>query len=296
MDGPSGQDIEEISSFNEQNHTVCLSALLGDVENKLALARQMLRLINQGIEKHTDEFRAQAAELIRTRRSQVANHTTQFEQKMAALGITVKKRPGATEPVNVQVKRNVQLLRTPPLKAVQIDEPFLTSDAMTEIVALINQSGRGFETAPGVYSKLGEEDLRTIILGHLNAVFASSAATGETFSVAGHADIVLNAPGGAVLIVECHYWDGAALYAQKIEQLFSYLTWRHTVAAMITFSRRRSLTGVMEEADRAIQEHQSYRSGFVARSETYRVSAHEHPTDPAKTVEVHHLLFNLASS
>ena len=71
------------------------------------------------------------------------------------------------------------------------------------------------------------------------------------------------------------------------------MTWRHTVAVLITFSRNQGLTSVVREAQRATQEHPSRRGEIVAKTDTYFVSNHVHPDDPDKTVEVHHLLFNL---
>jgi hypothetical protein len=111
--------------------------------------------------------------------------------------------------------------------------------------------------------------------------------------VRGDTDILLNVPGGAVLVAECHKWDGPGLYAAKLEQLFDYVAWRHTAAVMITFSGRESLTAVIQKADGAITSHSSYRRGFESKTSTYRVSSHAHPSDEQKAVEIHHLFFNL---
>ena len=129
--------------------------------------------------------------------------------------------------MNVRVKRAVRLLREPAKHKPGPAEPRLTPETVAEIVGLIDQSGRGFETAPGTYGKFEEEDLRNVLLGHLNSVFMADAATGETFSKRGKTDICLRASGGAVLIAECKFWGGAKLYGATLEQLFGYLTWRH---------------------------------------------------------------------
>jgi hypothetical protein len=144
-----------------------------------------------------------------------------------------------------------------------------------------------------VFGGLREEDLRTIILGYLNAVFARPAATGETFSVSGKTDILLNVTGGAVLIGECHWWAGESTYVDKLEQLFRYVTFRQTAAMMITFSDRASLTEVVAAATTAIRAHSSVRSAVGEPASTRRTSSHKHPRDPEKIVEVHHLFFDL---
>ena len=96
-----------------------------------------------------------------------------------------------------------------------------------------------------------------------------------------------------MLIAECKFWGGAKLYAATLEQLFGYLTWRHTAAVVITFVRNKGLTNVLAESDRAVQDHASYRSAYTVRTATYRTSVHEHPEDHEKTLEIHHLFFHL---
>ena len=91
---------------------------------------------------------------------------------MQAIGVSVERRPGAVEPVNVQVRRAVRILRQAPTAAPGPGEPQLVPESVAAIVQLIDQSGKGFGTAPETFAKLGEEDLRNIILGHLNAVFS----------------------------------------------------------------------------------------------------------------------------
>ncbi len=195
--------------------------------------------------------------------------------------------------MNVQVRREVAVLRQVPAKPTQPTDPYLDAETVKQVVRLMDQAGKGFETAPAVYGKLGEEDLRTIILGYLNAVFDTFAATGETFSVRGKTDTYLNVQNRAVLIAECKRWSGAEKYAETIDQLFGYTAWRHAQAVMITFSYNKGLMRVVREADAAIQQHRSYRGEFVEKHPTYRVSTHEHPSDCDKRLQVHHLLFNL---
>jgi hypothetical protein len=164
---------------------------------------------------------------------------------------------------------------------------------MTQIVGLIDRSGKGFETTPGVYAALGEEQLRDIILGHLNAVFGLAAATGEAFSKKGKTDILLRVPDGVVLIAECKFWNGAKQFGATIDQLFGYLTWRHTYGIVITFSKNKGLTGVVEAAKEAVSKHESYKGGLRGVGDTHLVSIHTHPDDDEKSVEVHHLFYNL---
>jgi hypothetical protein len=63
---------------------------------------------------------------------------------------------------------------------------------------------------------------------------------------------------------------------------------------MITFSKNKGLTNVVNEADEATKAHPSYKQGSLkVNGITYRTSTHEHPNDAQRTVEVHHLFFDL---
>jgi hypothetical protein len=197
------------------------------------------------------------------------------------------------EALNVLAKRGIHIVRQPPSTAAGPAEPQLDRGSIAAMVQLINQSGKAFETTPGTYGKLEEEDLRNIILGHLNAVFTLGPSIGDTFSRGGKTDILLRVPGGALLIVECKFWGGAKLYQATIDQLFRYVSWRHTNGIIVTFSRTENLERVVAEANRATEDHPTYRRGLPDQTLTYRTTLHAHPADSPKNIEVHHLFFDL---
>ncbi len=282
--------VSEMASFRERDHMVVLRLPLDDSERLLEDLRKMFGHINEDIERLTPNFRPRVLKLVTTRREQVEAHVSKFKETMRKIGVEIKKKPGAVEPVNVNVRREIRLLRE---ESSQPEQPELTAESMTQIVGLIDKSGKGFETTPGAYAALGEEQLRDIILGHLNAVFGLAAATGEAFSKSGKTDILLRVRDGVVLIAECKFWDGAKQFGETIDQLFGYLTWRHTYGIVITFSKNKGLTGVVEAAKEAVSKHESYRSALRDLSDTHLESIHTHPDDDDKSVEIHHLFYNL---
>jgi hypothetical protein len=253
----------------------------------------LMEFINTDITPRTPGFRQQVKHAVQMRRSQVATQRQRREEMMRSLGVPIAKRQGATEPVNVQVRREIKVLREQPVKPAGPKERHLDSESEQAVVGLIHQAGQGFETTPAVFGTLQEEDLRSVILNYLNTVFDTTAATGETFSNRGKTDIFLNVQGRAVLIAECKKWHGAQKYSETLDQLFGYLTWRHPSAVMITFSINKGLRKVVSEADHVTQEHDSYSGGFVEHHATYRLSNHQHPRDPDKVLKVHHLCFDL---
>ena len=286
-----GPSISEFAHFRQHDHVITFRLRLNDVSRYVDLMRHMFRSINQDIEGLAPTLRPRVLDLVKQRREQVAAHVSRFEEAMSDLGIQVKRKPDGVEPVNVQVRREIKVLRDKPAMS---SEPYLKPDSLREIINLMDQTGKGFETSPSSYAPLNEEQLRDIIVNNLNAVFDTTAATGETFSKSGKTDIFLATPSGAVLIGECKFWHGAKSYGKSIEQLFRYLTWRHTVAVLITFSRNRSLTNVIEEAKEATEEHASFTRDLKSLGASYFTSVHTHPNDAGKTVDIHHLLFNLS--
>lgn len=172
-------------------------------------------------------------------------------------------------------------------------EPILNKNSVVNLIHYIRNSCLSFEITPEVFSKHNEEELRNIILGHLNAIFGGEA-TGETFNKLGKTDISLRIAEGNVLIIECKYWHGKKKYIDGISQLFRYLTWRQNYGILVTFARRRGFTEVIRKAKEATQEHGIFISISISeRSTSEFVTEHRFPDDVEKKVEIHHLLFNL---
>jgi hypothetical protein len=281
------------ASFRADDHMVIIRTSVGEVKRRLEEVQRMIEYLKADISGWASTFPSRILELVEQRKVQVTRYSQQFEQKMTELGIVVRKKPGAIEPINLQVKDEVRLLREVSTAQASQQDQYLAAESVTSIVGLIDQAGKGFELTPRTFGKLEEEELRDIIIGYLNAVFDRIVATGETFSKGGKSDIFINIDGRAVLITECKYWGGQKRYGEDLAQLFGYTTWRHPVGVMVIFSRAKGLVKVIGEADRAIQSHASYRGSLEEPSQTHRISLHEHPDDPDKTITVHHLFFNL---
>ena len=284
------------AEFNLVNHVLTITTFSAEVEQKLKLLKTMMAYVNRDIELQNPNLLQYVWDALRRRRREAAQANRQFVEKMEKLGIPIGRRPGAIEPIALEVRQEIVLLREEGPNADPM-QPHLAPKNLAEIIGLIDKSGKNFEATPEVYSKLQEEQLRDIIVGNLNSVFLYTVAAGEVFSKGGKCDILINAPGGVALIAECKKWGGQALYNETISQLFGYMAFHHTIGIMITFSTRKGLTNAISEAKRAIREHPSFLTGsLVDKTTTYCISTHEHPDDPLKRIEVHHLFFNLYSS
>ena len=82
--------ISEMCSYDSHTHTLVLRVPLADAASFLAMARDMIRMINDDITQRTPEFRQQVSELVRGRRSQVARQQEQFAAAMETLGVSLK--------------------------------------------------------------------------------------------------------------------------------------------------------------------------------------------------------------
>src|SRR4029077_2553403 len=173
------------------------------LEAVFKVALNMSAIINRDIATETPHFKEEISHAIQARRWAARQTIQSFEKVMTNLGILVTERPDAVQPINVSVKREVRVLREAPPNPEGPSDAYLEPASLDQILRLIDQAGKGFELTPATFARLGEEDLRNIIINYLNAVFSSNVASGETFSKGGKTDILLNIPSGAVLIGEC---------------------------------------------------------------------------------------------
>lgn len=164
------------------------------------------------------------------------NKLNQHQNIIKALNIPLKKRPDAPEISQLPIKR--KLVR--PLPEVSKEgyrQEVGISDADYEfILSVIRHEGRTFETTPKTYAVHDEEELRNIILAHLNGHFQGDA-TGETFLKKGKTDIRIENSDRAAFVAECKIWKGSKEIQTSCDQLLGYLTWRDCKAALIVFNK-----------------------------------------------------------
>lgn len=281
-------------TFNADSQSLLLTTHPDNTATSLATIRQQLVRTNEEIAQMMPLLRPRFLRLATTRKDEVSARQAQFASQMTALGVEIEKKSDGVRPVNLDIKRTVQVLRAQ--SSSQPGDPYLKPEVVADIIEQIHQAGRSFEIAPLAYAKLGEEDLRSILLNGLNAVYGKTAATAETFSFKGRTDILLNPDGrGPLFVGECKIWGGQKLYSDTIDQLFRYVVWRDTAALLVTFSRNKGLSEVIKQGEVAIRAHPSFKGTITSTHETHRLSKHEHPRDAAKSIQLHHLFFDLAT-
>jgi hypothetical protein len=129
------------------------------------------------------------------------------------------------------------------------------------------------ERTPSVAAKAKEEEIRDLLLVGLNAQFQRDAG-GELFNGAGKTDILIRVEDRNIFIGECRVWSGPKTMDDALEQLFGYLVWRDTKAAILLSIRNKDVSAVMARPS--------------ARSKSTRtISAALHMTERRSPVRVH---------
>lgn len=261
-----------------------------EVEQALKRIREEIGYRNAAIKSGNAELLHTIFQTISERRQKIEEDKARISALTKKISIPLKKKTVAgAEPVRLSERPIVSRIKPKPSLP---EEYVLDAARVSDLVNYIDSHARNFEKTPDAVSKLGEEDLRDLILANLNSIFQGDA-TGETFSKSGKTDIHLRISKGDILISECKIWGGRALYAKTIDQLRGYLTWRQNHGIMVTFVRAKGFSKVLEEAAAAIQEHSSYMGGFKKIGESHFVSNHR-VDDDDKQVCIHHLFYHLA--
>lgn len=266
------------------------------VDNALKDVRSWLGVRNRDIEEGNARLRDIIRPVWEAKRRQVEEHASSTRSLLQELNIPLYQDPNATaRPVEIEPRQLRTVIQRPTART-EVPEPSLKGEDVTQLVDFIERYTRQFEVSPKTYGKMDEEELRDLLVGMINANYPGSA-TAERFSKLGRTDISLQVDSRHILICECKFWSGAKAYAEAIEQLFGYLTWRQSYGVLLHFCRLKDMSRALSEGQRGTSEHPSFTQGSLSsQAETRFSSRHAHPQDSEKLVEVHHIFVDLSVS
>lgn len=245
---------------------------------------------NSDVQNGNKKLETELSNYISQKQKQLGADIKLIEEIIEKVPVKLQRRTTSIPKVDLSVREVIKPVYP---KAKKIEEPFIEADKVEAVVKLLENAGLSFETTPRIFSKLKEEDLRDILLSQLNTVFEGDA-TGETFVKTGKTDIHLRIDKRSILSAECKFWDGEKHYLSMMEQLFGYLTWRQNYGILITFSRRKGFSDVIEKAKSTAQAFSTTpKNSLKIRDESHFVTTCRLPEDQMKYVTLHHLLFNL---
>lgn len=185
-----------------------------DIDRNLDDIRFYIRGSTADIETYnTTTLSAEIRGAIESRRKRLEKR----DQISEALDIPIKMREDAPTIRRVPIKEKFEPLPRPSGG----QDWRINSTLFERIVEIIRHIGRAYERAPATFRKLEEEELRDIMVAHLNGYF-KGGATAETFRGSGKTDILIDWEDRAAFVGECKIWKGAkALTDEAIPQLFS---------------------------------------------------------------------------
>ena len=209
-----------------------------------------------------------------------------------SLGIPLERRGPEEVRILHPTSRPLKLTFHPRTPTQPTREWYLVNEDFEYILELAEGVVNVMERSPRTFSRMGEEELRDILLVILNAHFRGGA-TGETFNYGGKTDILIRHEGRNVFIGECKIWRGAAEFTRALDQLLGYTTWRDTKAALVVFNRRQNLTKVLRQIPSLLVAHPCYKATKEARGETHFRCIFRHKVDNDREVTLAVLVFDV---
>jgi len=179
----------------------------------------------------------------------------------------------------------------------------LTEVEYEKIIRDIYQYGIFMSGTRDSYKKLGEDDLRNILLNNLNLIYPNLIGTGETFNKAGRADIVLkNMEKINVFIAECKLWNNPQ-YAinDALDQLLdNYVTEHDKTLSLIIFNNQVKSTTATEGIEARVIPHLKSKklnpmkiiTKFTEEKYVYYYLI-DNPADSNETIELTVILINI---
>jgi hypothetical protein len=268
-----------------------------------AATEQLRNLVNEQLVSIKRYAANQAAE-IEGRNAQLPNkireairarrrHIEANEKISSALGIPLKRRGDAFDIRTLPLKKRVvRTLPAAPKEAFR-PEPGISEEDYDYILKVIRHEGRTFEANPRTFRIHGEEELRDILLAHLNGHYEGEA-TGETFRKRGKTDIRIETEDRAAFVAECKIWRGPESLKEAASQLLGYLTWRDGKTALIFFNVNvKGFKGIQDKIPELLHLHELFlREKPASQAGEWR-AAFRLKDDEAREVIVHVFLFDL---
>jgi len=240
------------------------------------------------VEKNVTLFNAALRNVIIARLAHRIETAKKTRETTQGLKYPLRRRDNALETFKLPEKPK-QL--TP--KPVKVDKSYVLDEAdYQNILKICESMSLVMERSPSVFIEAGEEHIRVHYLVQLNGQYQGEA-TGETFNHVGDTDILIRHENKNVFVAECKFWGGYEAMKKTADQLLGYTTWRDTRTALIIFNRNLNFTNVISEAQRAMKDHQHYKSGPAKESETRFRYIFSHPEDKQRDIIVTLLLFNM---
>jgi hypothetical protein len=244
-------------------------------ERQLDMALEVLREIKTEIETGNRWLANEIPAAVALRRDKLLSD----RKAHANIGYPIRPRADAST-WRVPLRRQTISPRSPrePVNwtRFQSPEPALADADYEEVLSVLRNARNALERSPSMNAKLGENEIRDLLLVMLNAQF-EGRASGEVFNGYGRTDILIREDDRNVFIGECKIFDRRRdkqsekhVVTGALDQLLHYLVWRDTKAAILLFVRDPDVSSVVAKGVAAIESHPNYaRPGRVRNEDRY---------------------------
>ena len=232
--------------------------LKNEIERQLNLLRSYVKSSTQDINNYNIGLKESIEQHIKARKGRILK----MDGLASRLGLTLTRNPDAPPIEPLRLKRKLVRPLPPPPDSGFEPEPGIDKETYEHILGVIRHELRTFETTPATYKSLEEEDLRNILLAHLNGHYEGDA-TGETFRNRGKTDIRIEDEKRAAFVAECKIWRGPKELCSAIDQLLNYLTWRDCKASLVIFNKEvKGFSKVLSDISKELSEHKLFKKEF----------------------------------
>ncbi len=262
-------------------------AINQEVERNLKSVEDYLVWIKRDIESHNPQLQNEIRRQVTQRRERLG--TIQSVSK--TLNIPIQTRDGAPGVAQLPLQRKIiQPLST---KSNRPPEYTISDEDYENILRVIRHEGCSYERTPEPFTKHDEEELRDILMSHLNGHY-NGLANGEAFRKKGKTDICIEFNNRAAFVAECKLWKGEQKISEAVNQLLGYLTWRDCKTSLIIFDKDVSgFKQIQEKIPAVLKQHPNFVREEKAQHPGEWRMAFRSSEDPDRIISVHVFLFNL---
>ncbi|MFA6373417.1 MAG: hypothetical protein WCW68_12400 [Methanothrix sp.] len=209
------------------------------------------------------------------------------------LKIPLRHDPTAPNIESIQIQKRIAKPLSLPSIRDHKSEWGIEEKDYEDILTIVRHEGRTFEATPKTFAVHDEEELRDIILAHLNGHYRGDAS-GETFRRSGKTDIRIEAKNRAAFVAECKIWKGPKIVSDSIDQLLSYLTWRDCRTSIIIFNKDIArFTDLLQKTKTAIESHMCFTKMILETDQGEWRCIFRSKEDDARLLQIHIFHFNL---
>jgi hypothetical protein len=260
----------------------------GQIQSDVGRLSEAAGTVKRDVEAFNASLGAQVRAAVEARRG------TAFKSAnvLAGLGIPITRAAGPPA-YSFPAKRK----KPPSLPRVETQsyqpEPVLSDAEYDHILGILRSMSLVIERNPQSFAGLGEDDIRTHFLLHLNGHYEGTA-TGETFNASGKTDILIRHGDRNVFIAECKVWRGSKQFDAAITQLLSYLSWRDSKCALLIFNRNRDSSTVSERMDQVMAQRSEWRKSLGPDSRGDQRYVFVKESDPGREIAITTMLFDMS--